>query len=136
MSNKSNIRKSPKRQRFDLNDVEPMQLDAIDTADDDDNVEIEQIHVFSIGDVDYFMPTEVPYFHSVRVMEINATRGESAAIAYMLRATLGDESYEALINYPKLRSEHFEQIVTTANKIIMASRGKAKLQSGSSRSAG
>lgn len=138
MSSKSKSRKQS-RERFDLSDIEPIKLDVADGDDNgsDDDDAVEQIHVFSIGDTDYYMPVQVDYVHSIRAMEIQAQRGEAASVAYMLRVTLGDEAYEALINYPKLREEHFEQIMATANKIVMASReGKARSLPGSLRSAG
>lgn len=122
MGNAARIRRARRGDRFDLDEVEPIQLDDDEEPEDE---EVELIHVFSIGDKAYYMPTKVEFVHSARSMEIYAQQGEAAAVAYQLRVTLGDEGYEALINYPKLREAKFRAIIDLANKIINAGSGKA-----------
>lgn len=121
-------RKAPPR--FDLDDFEPIRLDS---SSDNEDEGIEQIHAFSIDDTDYYVPTAVPFHHSVKAMEIFTQRGEPAAVAYTLRIVLGDEGYEALMAYEGLKEEEFEAIVKLANQIVNAGSGKAQ---SSKRSAG
>ena len=118
MSNKIRKPKRTKTERFDIDDFEPIRLE----TDEDDDGEIEQVHVFSIGDNDYYMPTQVPFSHSIKSMEILAREGEAAASAYQLRTTLGDEGYEALLGFEGLKKEDFDKILALANKIILAGK--------------
>jgi hypothetical protein len=121
---KAKLRRTQRKDRFDLSDVEPIQLDE---GAAEESEEVEQIHLFSIGDREFWVPTQVDFVHAVRSMEIAAARGEAAAVAYQLRVLLGDDGYEALINFDRLQKPHFEAICRTANKIIMASaEGKAQ----------
>lgn len=121
-------RRKPRVDRFDLDDFEPIRLEPASQ----DEEEPEEIHAFSIGDVDYYVPTAVPFHCSVQAMEIYAQRGEAAAITYTLRTVLGDEAYEALINYKGLSEANFEAIVRLTDRIIKASgKGSQKPSAGS-----
>jgi hypothetical protein len=120
------------RKRIDLDAVEPIVLDA-----DGDEDDVEEIHVFTLNGKDYFMPTVASFHTAIRTMEIYASKGEAAATAYQLRELLGDEGYEALINYPRLRAEDFNRICELASDIVLASReGKAQSPSDGGKSDG
>jgi hypothetical protein len=125
MGTKAKMRRTQRKERFDLSSVEPIQLD--DDTDEPSDGEVEQLHLFSIGEKEFWVDTQVDFVHAVRSMEIAATRGEAAAVVYQLRVLLGDDGYEALINHDRLRQHQFEAITRTANKIVMSSfEGKAQ----------
>ena len=117
--------KRPRKERFDLDNVEPIRLTS-KPKDDDSADEIDMVHAFSIDDRDFYVPTVVPFKHSVEAMEIFAQRGEAAAVAYTLRTVLGDDAYDALRAFPDLDEESFNGIVTLANQIVNAGSGKAQ----------
>lgn len=118
----SPARRARPRERFDLDNFDPIRIgDPEEPAE-----EPEEIHAFSIGDNDYYVPTAVPFHHSVRTMDIYAQRGEAAAVTYTLRTVLGNDGYEALMAHEGLQEEEFEAIVRLANQIVNAGQGKAR----------
>lgn len=121
---KASRRRAPKT-RFDIDDFEPIRIEPAGGDEEADGA-VEQIHAFSIGDKDYYVPTQVPFHHSVKAMEIMAARGEAAAITYTMRTVLGDEAYTALIEFEGLQEEQFEAILKLANQIVNAGSGKAQ----------
>jgi hypothetical protein len=116
-------RQAPPKERFDLDSFEPIQLKEPAAEESD---AIEQVHAFSIGETEYFVPTRVPFFHSVKAMEVYATKGEQAGVAYELRTVLGNEAYEALMGFEGLTEKQFQAILKLSSQIIHASAGKAQ----------
>lgn len=116
------VKKVKKSKRFDLDSYEPIVL----TSSSDDS-EVEMLHVFTIDGKKYYMPTEVPFSVSVKAMRVFAERGETAALDFQLHALLGDEGYNALLNFDDLQADDFKRIIELADQIVTAStKGKAE----------
>lgn len=124
MSNTRKVRKlshGSESDRFDLDNYEPIVLK---TRNEDE--EIEMLHVFTIDDKKYYMPTRVPFNVTIKAMRIYAEKGEAAALDYQLRVLLGTDGYDALMDFDDLESEDFQNIVNLADQIVTASaKGKA-----------
>jgi hypothetical protein len=130
MAKKKTVRRgdiSPKRHRYDLEEIEPVVLVSKPKAERDGD-EVEMIHVFTVDGIEYYMPRQVEFHVAMQSMEIAATQGEAAAVRFQLLTLLGEDGYRALVEFQDLESEHFTAIAAIANKIIMSSQesGKAR----------
>lgn len=127
-------RQEPRRTtRIDLDDIEPV---VIHTGDRDGE-EVEEIHLFTIDDREYWVPARAPFQAAIKSMSIYAAQGEAAAVDYQLRTMLGEEAYEALVNCPDVTEDQFKRICDHINTIVMAEQeGKAESPGDSNRSAG
>lgn len=74
-------------------------------------VEVEQIHVFTIGGVDYHMPAEVPPSISLEAVEVLRQEGQAVASAWVLEEVLGHDGYEALITCRDMTKAELDYIV-------------------------
>lgn len=63
-------------------------------------------HVFSIDDTDYTMPALCSAATAIQYTEIARQRGLDPAFLYGLRALLGDEPFEQVINWAGMKAEH------------------------------
>lgn len=88
--------------------------------------EVEQVHLFTLDGVQYFIPRRVQFNVTLRAMEMFRTQGEVAAGAYILEALLGEDGYQALINYDELERDQFERITEIAQRIVLGDREKGK----------
>jgi len=127
VSNKTKIRQ-PKR-RFDPDDFEPVVVKA-------SGAEVEEVTLFVIDETDdggerteYTIPKKVKFNVTLQATEILAQRGEHAAGVWMLRELLGEDGYEALINFDDLERDDFNQICEIAANVVLGpaeGRGKAR----------
>lgn len=120
-------RRDIERSRYDLEGFEPVEM-ASRTPEERGSDEVEVIHAFSIDGKQYFMPTSVPFHMATKSLDIAANQGEAAAMAYQLRALLGQEGYRALMDFEDIEEDDFLKISDLANRIIMSSYtgGKAR----------
>lgn len=88
--------------------------------------EVEQVHLFTLDGEKYFIPRRVQFNVTLRAMEMFRTQGEVAAGAYILEALLGEDGYQALINYDELERDQFERITEIAQRIVLGDREKGK----------
>lgn len=90
--------------------------------------EPEMVELFSIDGKPYFIPNKVrvnvglKYLHQVR------TTGDAAANSWLLEALLGEEGYQALLDYDDLTAEDLERVQAVAVEIVLgrSEEGKAE----------
>jgi hypothetical protein len=80
----------------------------------------ETVELFSIDDVAYHIPAVPRLNISLKYLRIARNEGETMAVAYLLEALLGKDGWEALTEYDDLKPEEFQQIVSAAQKIAVA----------------
>lgn len=91
--------------------IEPVIIGAPDDAE-----EVAPVHIFSIGETDYYMPGEVPASLALQVLEVTELDGQQAAVSYALRTVLGDDGFDALKNHPTLKRKELSAVMD----IVMA----------------
>lgn len=119
--NTKSQRQSPRRTADRLQSARlagPIEPVVIDTSE---YVEAEPVHIFTIDEIDYFMPGEPSPALALRVLEMAELRGDEAATSYMLAEMLGEESHTALKNCDKIRPAQMEAIIEIVSSHMMGS---------------
>ncbi len=80
---------------------------------------VEQVHLFSIDGVDYFIPKKTRVNLGLKYLYQVKTEGESRAGANLLMDLLGDENYVALMNYEDLEEKDLMDIMDVAAKVVL-----------------
>ena len=70
----------------------------------------ERIPIFEIDSVEYTIPKVVDAAAVLRYLDAAAERGFEAAVADLLRELVGDEGYEALVNFEGLEPEQLSEV--------------------------
>lgn len=93
-----------------------------------DREEIKTVPLFSIDGKEYSAPAEVPLNVGLKYGNIARRKGEEAAADYMLEQMLGEEGYEALINFDDLSEDDFKNVLEACQNIMVGAvnKGKAK----------
>jgi len=88
--------------------------------------EVEMIPLFVIDDVEYKVPVEPSPRIGLRYLHILSTDGEEKAAYYMLTKMLGEEGYEALMNYEQLTQDQYDFVLTAAIRIATGKTERPK----------
>ena len=80
--------------------------------------ERDEIPLFSIDDKTYSVPAKVKMNKSLRVMHIQRTQGQEAAMDYMMGMMLGEEGYNALMDYDDLTDEVLGDILEIVLSLV------------------
>ena len=80
--------------------------------------EPERVPAFSIDGVTYEISTRPKVNKALRYLHISRTQGPDAGIDFMLGELLGEEGYEALMNFDQLTEEQLKDVVTIASRIM------------------
>lgn len=83
-----------------------------------DGAEPQRVPAFSIDGTEYSISTRPPVNKALRYLHISRTQGPDAGIDFMLGVLLGEEGYEALMNFDQLTEEQLKNVVTIASKIM------------------
>lgn len=85
----------------------------------------ERIPVFYLDGVEYTIPKRVNMSIGLRFIRDRAKYGSDVAIVNLMEEMLGQEAYEALLNYDGVTEEDFEQITMILSRAAM---GKLEAQ--------
>jgi len=80
--------------------------------------EPERVPAFSIDGKTYCISTRPKVNKALRYLHISRTQGPDAGIDFMLGELLGEEGYEALMNFDQLTEEQLKDVVTIASRIM------------------
>lgn len=89
-------------------------------------VEPRKILLFHLDDVDYYVPEVGEAWMAVEYMALLDEHGEAKAEAFMLRALIGNEGYEALRGYKQLTIDDLAALVNACQQIILGGAGRPK----------
>lgn len=78
----------------------------------------EMVHIFTLEDKEYFIPAKPRLNIGLKYMYEVQSKGEVVANSNMLVSLLGQDNYEALIEYEDLTPEILETILTIAGKVV------------------
>jgi hypothetical protein len=79
----------------------------------------ERIDVFEIDGETYSMPAEVNGGFALEAMEVIGTRGEVAAMPWLLEKALGRKGYTALRNCPTLTAADLKAVTRIVQDHVM-----------------
>jgi hypothetical protein len=81
---------------------------------------VKRVELFSIDGEVYSVPTSVSRNVGLKYVHIARKEGPEAAADYMLESLLGQEGYEALINFEDLSEDDLKNIVEACSHIMVA----------------
>jgi hypothetical protein len=83
------------------------------------STEVETVELFAIDGVSYYIPKKPRVNIALRYLKMAREQGPDAASAYLLEALVGEEAYEALMNFDDLDSETLGAIAEAAQKYTL-----------------
>lgn len=92
---------------------EPVRLDSTTVLDES------RVTLFTIDETEYTVPRRPRPNLALRFMWESKTVGEDEAGMNLLIALVGDEGFQALMNYEPLTTEEFEKIMAIATELAM-----------------
>lgn len=115
-------RRSP-RPKLDK-EVEDMPMPSITvlelTSPEPDEVqEPDLVEIFRLDGVPHYIDRNVGAGLTLRFLKEIRNGGENAAVATMLMELLGEESYDALANFPGVTSRHLAQVLLSCQKALL-----------------
>lgn len=84
-------------------------------------LEVEQIHVFTYGGTDYFMPGYVPPSLALGVMDKVRRMGDVVAMSWMLEEVLGVKAYDVLITKPDITKAQIMAVMRIVREHVLGS---------------
>lgn len=104
-------------------DFEPIRIAA------DDEIEVERVPLFYIGDDEYTIPKEIPPGVALQYLREAREYGRELATAPLLISVLGEEAYRALEKSKALNEDQMEWIIDKVLDLALSRKkqeGKAK----------
>lgn len=83
-----------------------------------DSSPVEEIELFSIDGVSYTIPNKPRLNVALKTLKLANTVGQDAAMVYMMEAAIGEEAFEALLDYDDLDQETLQAIMAAAQKVV------------------
>lgn len=78
---------------------------------------IAMIEIFSLDGVVYSIPDKVRPALSLQYLDMARKRGVGIAESWLAEELLGSAAYEALLNFPDITAENWEQAITIARAV-------------------
>jgi hypothetical protein len=95
--------------------------------------DVEYVDLFEIDDVMYQVPKKPSPTIGLRFLSIMKHEGAEEAAYYMLTTMLGEEGYEALMNYEDLEQEQYDFVLQAAIRIATGKTENPKVSGKSQR---
>jgi hypothetical protein len=98
----------------------------------------ERVPAFSINGKGYTVLTKPKTNAGLKYVHLARTRGAEIAVDFMLETLLGEEGYQALMDFDDLTEQDLKDVIDAASRIMAGAveAPKGKLSRGSRRSAG
>lgn len=109
----------------DLDNAQPVEL-----TTNTDQTSPELRHLFSIDGKPYYIVNKPRPNIALKSLWVLKTQGEEQAQMTMLVAMLGEDGYQALMNYDDLTADQLEQIVKIANDTVFGTLAASTGESG------
>lgn len=87
----------------------------------EDREPIEHVVLFSLDDRDFTIPKKFPVNLGLRVIRTMRRRGEAIAMAELLEEVIGEDAYEALVNYPDITNDDIARLMQIVNDLALGS---------------
>jgi hypothetical protein len=122
------VKRKPPVRVVDNGDFEPLHLT---TKRPENRAPEERAVLFTLDDREFTIPKRFPPNLGLRVIRTQRRQGLDVAAAELLEEVIGDEAYDALVNYPDLEPEHLEQLMQIVVKLAMGALDVPKGRSAS-----
>ncbi len=97
----------------------------------EDREPVERVVLFSLDDKDYTIPRKFPVNLGLRVIRTMRKRGQEIAMAELLEEVIGEDAYEALVNYPDITNDDVTRLMEIVNALALGSLDGPKGRSAS-----
>lgn len=97
----------------------------------EDREPVERVVLFSLDDKDYTIPRKFPVSLGLKVIRTMRKRGQEIAMAELLEEVIGEDAYEALVNYPDLEDSDIERLMEIVQSLALGSLDSPKGRSAS-----
>jgi len=111
-------------------DIAPGDVEILRLSSKDESEEIEYVTLFELDDAPFRVPKNPSPTVGLRYLHILKHEGEGQAAYFILSNMLGEQGYEALMNYTQLTQDQYDFILTAAIRI---STGKTERPKGNQR---
>lgn len=107
-------------------DIAPGDVDILRLSSKDEGEEIEYVTLFELDDKVFKVPKNPSPTVGLRYLKILKDEGEGQAAYYMLTKMLGEEGYDALLDYDQLTQDQYDFILTAAIRIATGKTERPK----------
>jgi hypothetical protein len=107
-------------------DIIPGDVDVLRLSTKDESEPIEMVTLFEIDDTTYQVPKNPSPTVGLRYLKICKTEGPEAGAYYLLSNMLGEQGYEALMDYEQLTQDQYDFILTAALRIATGKTERPK----------
>jgi hypothetical protein len=111
-ANNKPVRRSPAKT------VEDDAPQIIKLTSDPNKVDDDRIPVFAIDDAEYTIASKVKPNVALRLLHVQRLQGPEAFADLLLQTMLGDDGYEALMNFDDLTDEQLGSVFEAAMKVV------------------
>lgn len=101
--------------------VEPLNLDALPQ----EAAVADEVHLFTLNDVDYYVPGAIPAGVTLQFLKMARREGEIQAGGWLMEQVLGEEAYDTLMMWKGLTDDILNQLVGAVNKLAQGSTSGA-----------
>jgi hypothetical protein len=91
----------------------------------------ERVVLFSLDDQEFTIPRKFPVNLGLKVIRTMRKRGEAIAMAELLEEVIGEDAYEALVNYPDITNDDIARLMQIVNDLALGSLDGPKGRSAS-----
>lgn len=97
----------------------------------EDREPVERVVLFSLDDQDYMIPKKFPVNLGLKVIRTMRRQGQEIAMAELLEAVIGEDAYEALVNYPDITNDDIARLMEIVQSLALGSLDGPKGRSAS-----
>ena len=101
--------------------MEPLNLDALPQ----EAAVADEVHLFTLNDVDYYVPGAIPAGVTLQFLKMARREGEIQAGGWLMEQVLGEEAYDTLMMWKGLTDDILNQLVGAVNKLAQGSTSGA-----------
>lgn len=117
------VRNIPSQQNF-----EPIRFV---TKRPEDREPEERVVLFSLDDQEFTIPRKFPVSLGLKVIRTMRKRGTEIGMAELLEEVIGEDAYEALVNYPDITNDDIARLMQIVNDLALGSLDGPKGRSAS-----
>jgi hypothetical protein len=108
------------RKRTSVKDIPMPEIEVLElNSEDMEEDEPDLVEIFRLDGKPYYVDRNRGAGVAMRMLKTFRVEGEEAAIADMLLELLGEQAFDDLSNYPRIRPRHLAQVLLSCQKAIL-----------------
>lgn len=108
-------------------DIAPSDVDVLRLSTKDEKPQVEMVTLFEIDDNVFQVPKNPSPTVGLRYLKLCKTEGLESGAYFLLNHMLGEEGYEALMDYEQLTDDQYDFILTAAIRISTGKTERPKV---------